>query len=148
MRGPNNSEVRRIHAVGVKSGNRWVFLALLTSFVALGAADAGRVYEDGSGMVWTAAELLAPDGVYLSGCRVAPLPQRAALHFETVDSHDDTADAAGTMSGGARRMVSFEWKAATGELTFTANGGTAALTLPEDFVKVASDQSIQNCGPR
>jgi hypothetical protein len=124
-----------------------VFFALLTSFVALGAADAGRVDEDGTGMVWTAAELLAPDGDNLAGCRIEPLPQRAALHFETINSSDDTANVTGTMSGGAQHMVSFVWNAATGELSFTTDTGIAALTLPEDFVKVASDQSIQNCAP-
>jgi hypothetical protein len=132
----------------VKSGNRWVFLALLTSFVALGATDAGFRGEDGSGMVWVAAELLAPDGGD-PGCRVEPLPQKAALHFETVDpSDEDTAEAAETMAGGAGGMVNFEWNAATGELSFTADAGIAALTLPEDFVNVASAQSIRSCGPR
>jgi hypothetical protein len=132
----------------VKSGNRRVFLALLSSFAALGAADAGFRDEDGSGMVWVAAELLAPESAD-PGCRIEPLPQKAALHFETVDSSDEyTADAAETMAGGTSSMVSFEWNAATGELSFTADAGIAALTLPEDFVKVASDQSIQNCGPR
>jgi hypothetical protein len=132
----------------VKSGNRKVLLALLTSFVALGAADAGFRGEDGSGMVWVAAELLAPDGGD-PGCRIEPLPQKAALHFETVESSDEyTAEAAETMAGGTSSMVSFEWNAATGELSFTADSGIAAVTLPEDFVKVASDQSIRNCGPR
>jgi hypothetical protein len=130
----------RIHADGVKSGNRWVFLALLTS-VALGAADAGIRDENASGMVWVAAELLPPDNGDRSGCRIEPLPQKAALHFETIDSSDELA-------GDTSRMVSFEWNAATGELSFTADAGIAALTLPEDFVKVASDQSIQHCGPR
>ena len=116
--------------------------------MALGAADAGIRAEDASGMVWVAAELLAPDGGD-PRCRIEPLPQKAALHFETVDSSDAyTAEAAETMAGGTNRLVSFKWNAATGELSFTADTGIAALTLPEDFVKVASAQSIQNCEPR
>jgi hypothetical protein len=131
----------------VKSGNRRVFTALLTSFVALGAADAGFHGEDGSGMVWVAAELLVPDSGD-PGCRIVTLPQKAALHFETVDSSAEyTAEAAETLAGGTGRMVSFDWNAATGELSFTASVGIAALTLPEDYVQVASDQSIRSCGP-
>jgi len=99
-------------------------------------------------MVWVAAELLAPESGD-PGCRIEPLPEKAALHFETVDSSDEyTAEAAETMAGGTSRLVSFEWHAATGELSYSADAGIAALTLPEDFVKVASDQSIRNCGPR
>lgn len=105
---------------------------MLTSFVVLGAADAGRVDEDGSGMVLTAAELLAPDRGHLSGCRIVPLSQEPA----------------DTMAVNTSRMERFDWNATTGELSFTAAARTAALTLPEDFVKVASDQSIQDCGPR
>jgi hypothetical protein len=73
-------------------------------------------------MVWAAAELLAPE---------EPLPQTAALHLET----------------GMSRLVSFEWNADTGELSFTAGAGASALTLPEDFVN-ASDRSIENFGSR
>ena len=96
-------------------------------------------------MVWVAAELLEPEGDD-PGCRLDPVPQKAALHFETVDSSEDyTAEVAETMAVGASRMVNFEWHAATGELSFVADTGTASLRLPEDFVNAASDQSIRHC---
>jgi hypothetical protein len=44
-------------------------------------------------------------------------------------------------------MVSFEWHAMTGELSFTTAKMAAPLTLPEDYVAVAALQSIEESCP-
>jgi hypothetical protein len=125
LRGPNNFHAHSVHAEAVKSGIHSVIVVILASVTALGASDAGRPGEAAGTQVWVAPGL----GDYE--------PHTAALTFEPRASADPC--------GRTTRMVTFEWHATTGELSFTATKMAAPVTLPEDYVKVATLESGAGC---
>lgn len=107
-----------VHAGAMNSG-KTVSLIVLTVLGALGTADAGRTWEDGTGAMWVAPELLAASANTWIACKSAmPLDDR----------------------------ISFDWLPATGELTFDA--AISAVTLPEDSLPRASTLAARSCESR
>ena len=101
------------------TGKRQVSFALVVVFgmlVAAGGRDAG-------------ADIPAP-------ARCAETLQFERLGIEVIDSQPQWIP--------ARRLVKFEWQPHTSELSFSTRA-TAAITLPEDFVTVASFEPAWNC---
>jgi hypothetical protein len=85
-------------------------LILLAGFGAIAAGNAGHPHEDGTGAVWVAPELLgALEMGGLSSCMHDVVIEPARMQYDG--------------------RVSFEWHAATGELSF-AGESTHAVTRP------------------
>ena len=113
----------------MNSGTRIFSIAVLAIFGASVAEDAGRVGEDGTGAVWVAPELLDALGeVRFPGCN-----QKVVI------------EAADLQSNG---RVVFEWRPATGELTFATGEVKSELTLPEEVSLEPLNSAIRGCESR
>jgi hypothetical protein len=135
------------HAQAVNSGNRSVFSGVLGCVVLLGAAQAGRVGEDGTGAMWIAPELIrSPPAVLECGQEEAET-QALELVFETLDLGDEAADLPRLTAAGTRKTVVFDWNATTGELSF--NGAVPAPVFTAESVASRNFSLLaRNCGSR
>jgi hypothetical protein len=102
----------------VNPGKRRVSIAVFALWGALATLQAGHVFEDG-----TEAMYLAPD--FTAHARYAPRcgePRR----FEQLDS------------AGGGRLIHFEWRPRTSELSFDIGMADSGVALPERFMTAAS----------
>ena len=145
MRAPIGNPDGRTHSGGVKSGYRMVSTGLLL-FTALRAVDAGRTHENGTGAMWIAPELVENPLPALPCSHSATLVDRE-LVFETLAAEHIDEDVPHLAASAARDVVTFEWHAATGELTFSTDAGSPVFSdLAPSFQ--ASSASTRNCGSR
>lgn len=119
-----------------------ISLALLA---ALGAPDAGRDDENGTGALWVAPELVAA-----ASHLVQPCGQSAAFHarelvFETLDPGERDDPPAPAAAG--REMVRFEWNPATGELSYDTSAPSGVFSDLATSSRISARHS-RSCGSR
>jgi hypothetical protein len=90
---------------------------------ALFATDAGREGESGAGALWVAPELVNvhPDAQPCSQLADLRAPE---LMFEVLDPDRIDADRPQLLVSATREVVTFEWNATTGELSYIATAPT------------------------
>ena len=103
-------------------------LVLLGAFV---APQAGRVSGGISDDVRPNDLVLAPEPLAASialPCGLTASPEAREIVFERVQPGDVDADDIRQLAKGAREVVSFEWNAATGELTYDTTAPTGVFS--------------------
>ncbi|MDF3021192.1 MAG: hypothetical protein K0Q92_2495 [Steroidobacteraceae bacterium] len=118
----------------------------LLLFTALRAADAGRTHENGTGAMWIAPGLVE-DALPALPCSHSVTPVHRELVFETLAAEDIDEDVSRLAASAAREVVTFEWHAATGELTFSTDASTAVFSDLAPSFQVSS-ASTRSCGSR
>jgi hypothetical protein len=110
----------------VKSGYGTVTIALLV-LGALGAPKAGRVGESNGGGPW--AEPGQKNArVFAQPCGEVTFHEPRELVFETVEPGDLDADDIRRLAAGGHEVVSFQWNAGTGELTYDTSAPTGVFS--------------------
>jgi hypothetical protein len=110
----------------------------------LTAADSGRAEEAviiGT-MHGRPAEAVSLD------CLYAAVDEPSELRFEMISADSEQDSEAAMLAAGANRLVSFQWNAGTGELSYTARAASAAITLPGAPVTAAAVQTTSSCESR
>jgi hypothetical protein len=102
----------------VDPGKRRVSIAVFALWGALATLQAGHVFEDGTEAMYLAPDLTA-HASYAPRCGE---PRR----FEQLDS------------AGGGRLIHFEWRPRTSELSFDIGTADSGVALPERFMTAAS----------
>lgn len=110
---------------------------------AMGSPEAGRVGENNRGESWLAAPTPAESRTIAQPCSQLASLEARQLVFEKIRPGDLDADDIQRIAAGTHEVVSFQWNAATGELTFDTSAPTGVFSdLATSFRASRQDHPI------